>query len=105
MAYNHDIALSPCLAHRPADDRLVVLLADVADQPVDTHDNVFRRLAAGTAVAPDIPIFIEAGGTAGGADLWRRHSLIVAVVPLDNIGRDGDARVRAWYGVRRGEGI
>lgn len=104
VADDHDVALALRLAHGPANDRFVVALADLVDQPIDPGDDLFWRLAAGAAVAPDVPVLAEAGGAPPRADLGGRDALVLAVVPLGDVRRDGDARVRARRGVGRGRG-
>jgi hypothetical protein len=78
--------------HRP-----MVLSADLAYQPVDALDNILRRLAPGTAVFPDIPR-PEAPLCPSFPDLRGRDALVLAVVPLPDVGRDGDLGVGARGG-------
>ena len=63
---------------------------DFCDQCVHPSDNILRTLAAGTAVAPYIPVFGQAGGFPALPDLRGRDALVVAVVPFGDLGGDGD---------------
>jgi hypothetical protein len=70
--------------HRP-----MVRLPDLPDQPIDALNDVGRTLAPGTAIFPNIPGPEPVLGALL-PDLRRRDALVVAVVPLADVGRDGD---------------
>ena len=72
----------------------MVLVANLPNQPIDPLDDIVRRLAARTAIRPDIPRalpFLRALFL----DLRGRNALVVAVVPLADVAGDGDLGVGA----------
>ena len=78
--------------HRP-----MPLVANLFDQPINTVGDVLRRLAPRAALRPDIPrpqplLFSPL------ADLRRCDALVLAVVPLADVGRDGDLGIGARGG-------
>lgn len=97
VADDHDVAVD-AVGLGPPDHGRVVFRLDLGDEAVDACDDVGRRLAAGTALRPNVPGALAVGG-ARLLDLGRRDALVVAVVPLADVVGDGDVRVGvAWVG-------
>ena len=72
----------------------MILVSNFLDQSIHSLNNIFRRLAAWTAICPDIPR-PEALLSALFPDLRRCDALVLAVVPLADVRRDGDFCVGA----------
>lgn len=90
---------------------LVPLAADLGDEAVEALRDLLGALSAGAAVAPNVPVGVEALLGAAAADLGARDALVVAVVPLADVVGDLDAgaadegaRVLRAVG-RPGEGV
>jgi hypothetical protein len=98
MRHNQHIirlALGPPPARTLAKLPLMILFPQVANQLVKPPTHVLRRLAALAAIAPYVPVFIEALGFAFGAYVGADFAFVVAVVPFaDRVG-DLDVRVCA----------
>jgi hypothetical protein len=75
----------------------MIFVPNFLDQPIHPLNNIFRRLAARTALCPDIPR-PEALFCAPFPDLLGRDALVFAVVPLADVRRDGDFCVGAGGG-------
>ncbi len=91
VADDHNVARDILVLGLPY-DRAVVLFADLGDQTVHAADDVLGTLAAGTAVAPDVPRpqpFLLAHLP----DLGRRDAFVLAVVPLRDARFDRDTGV------------
>ncbi len=76
------------------------VLPDLGNERVQPLRNVRRRLAAGAAVLPDVPVARNALRCALRADFLGRDALVVTVVPLADGLRDLDARVAVAVGPR-----
>lgn len=66
------------------------LLPQLPDQRIHSFRNVRRTLATLAAVAPNVPVLPEPTLRAVSADLGRGETLVVAVVPFADLGRDLD---------------
>ena len=88
MPYHQHIPAHP-LRLGLSNNRPVIFVPNFLDQPIHSLNNIFRRLAARTTICPDIPrpepLFF-----APFPDLFRRDALVLAVVPLADVRRDGD---------------
>jgi hypothetical protein len=76
----------------------MVLLANVGDEAVESLGDLFRALAAGAAILPDVP---GAGDALVGpelADVGAGDALVVAVVPLADVLGDLDGGAAAQPG-------
>jgi hypothetical protein len=72
-----------------SDNRPMIFVSNLLDQPIHSLNNIFRRLAARTTICPDIPR-PEPLLFAPFPDLLRRDALVLAVVPLADVRCDGD---------------
>lgn len=86
------LALPARLLAKPA---FVELLSDLGNQRVEATRNVLGGLAALAAVAPDVPVLVEATGLAVCADVRRSLAFVVAVVPFADRACDLDVGICA----------
>jgi hypothetical protein len=96
MPHHQHIPVHPLRLGLP-NNRPMLFVPNFLDQSIHSLNNIFRRLAAWTAICPDIPR-PEPLLCAPFPDLLRCDALVLTVVPLADVRRDGDFCVGAGGG-------
>jgi hypothetical protein len=93
MPHHQHIPVRPLRLGLP-NNRPMMCVPNFLDQPIHSFNNIFRRLAAWTAIYPDIPR-PEPLLCAPFPDLLRCDALVLAIVPLADVRCDGDLCISA----------